>query len=60
MGRLWLAGAAVDWRGFYENERRERVVLPTYPFERKRYWPESPVTSPGADCARFGRSQRAG
>ena len=46
VGRLWLAGAALDWRGFYENERRQRMVLPTYPFERKRYWPASPVTAP--------------
>ena len=36
-----MAGADVDWRGFYADERRRRVVLPTYPFERKRYWPES-------------------
>ena len=60
VGRLWLAGAALDWRGFYENEHRQRMVLPTYPFERKRYWPASPVTSPGADCARFGRRKCAG
>lgn len=46
VGRLWLAGAVVDWRGFYENESRRRVVLPTYPFERKRYWPESPIVTP--------------
>ena len=46
LGRLWLAGAEVDWRGFYENESRRRVVLPTYPFERKRYWPESPIATP--------------
>ena len=46
VGRLWLAGAALDWRGFYENERRQRIVLPTYPFERKRYWPASPIEAP--------------
>ena len=46
VGRLWLAGAALDWQGFYENERRQRIVLPTYPFERKRFWPASPVTAP--------------
>jgi amino acid adenylation domain-containing protein len=45
IGRLWLAGAALDWRDFYEDERRQRVVLPTYPFERKRCWPSSPVTA---------------
>jgi amino acid adenylation domain-containing protein len=42
LGRLWMTGVAVDWDGFYANERRCRAVLPTYPFERKRYWPEAP------------------
>ena len=46
VGRLWLAGAALDWQGFYESERRQRIVLPTYPFERKRCWPASPVSAP--------------
>ncbi|MEE8523652.1 MAG: SDR family NAD(P)-dependent oxidoreductase, partial [Thermoanaerobaculia bacterium] len=38
LGRLWLAGADVDWQGFYAHERRRRVELPCYPFERQRYW----------------------
>ena len=28
----------MDWNGFYRQERRRRVSLPVYPFERKRYW----------------------
>jgi acyl transferase domain-containing protein/acyl carrier protein len=42
LGRLWLAGAEVAWDGLHDNERRSRVTLPTYPFERQRYWIESP------------------
>jgi acyl transferase domain-containing protein len=38
LGQLWLAGARVDWDGFYAHERRRRVPLPTYPFERKYFW----------------------
>ncbi len=38
LGRLWLSGQEVDWAGFYAHERRRRVPLPTYPFERQRYW----------------------
>jgi phthiocerol/phenolphthiocerol synthesis type-I polyketide synthase E len=38
MGRLWMAGVEIDWNGYYEGERRRRVSLPTYPFERQRYW----------------------
>ena len=43
LGRLWLAGVPVDWTGFRGEEARRRVLLPTYPFERKRYWVETPV-----------------
>jgi acyl transferase domain-containing protein/acyl carrier protein len=39
-GQLWLAGVAVDWEAFYSHERRRRVALPTYCFERSRYWVE--------------------
>jgi acyl transferase domain-containing protein len=38
VGRLWLAGIGVDGRGFYAGQRRRRIPLPTYPFERQRYW----------------------
>lgn len=38
LGHLWLSGVKVDWNGFHEGEHRHRVALPTYPFERKRYW----------------------
>ena len=40
LGKLWLAGVQPDWTGFYGHERRQRVSLPTYPFERQRYWVE--------------------
>jgi acyl transferase domain-containing protein len=42
LGQLWLSGVQIDWSGFYANERRYRIPLPTYPFERQRYWIESP------------------
>ncbi|HEU4963754.1 MAG TPA: beta-ketoacyl synthase N-terminal-like domain-containing protein [Bacilli bacterium] len=38
VGKLWLGGITPDWYGFYGEERRRRVPLPTYPFERQRYW----------------------
>jgi NAD(P)-dependent dehydrogenase (short-subunit alcohol dehydrogenase family)/acyl carrier protein len=48
VGRLWVAGVDVDWSGFYANERRHRIPLPTYPFERQRYWVE-PQRQPYGD-----------
>jgi non-ribosomal peptide synthase protein (TIGR01720 family) len=40
VGQLWLRGAKIDWREFHYPAQRRRVALPTYPFERKRYWIE--------------------
>jgi amino acid adenylation domain-containing protein len=40
LGRLWLGGARLDWTRLWEGERRRRLRLPTYPFERSRYWVE--------------------
>jgi len=40
LGRLWADGIRVDFLRFYEREQRRRVALPTYPFERQRYWIE--------------------
>lgn len=41
LGSLWLAGIKPDWSALY-SDRRQRISLPTYPFERKRYWLERP------------------
>jgi amino acid adenylation domain-containing protein len=40
LGWLWLGGVQPDWQKFHAGEKRLRVSLPTYPFERKRYWLE--------------------
>lgn len=41
LGQLWCEGAAVDWVGYHEDETRLKCGLPTYPFERQRYWIDS-------------------
>ncbi|ACB52422.1 polyketide synthase type I [Crocosphaera subtropica ATCC 51142] len=46
LGKLWQAGVEINWSGFYGDERRYRVPLPTYPFERKRYWIEAQFEDP--------------
>ncbi len=43
LGQLWLAGAKIDWDGFNKFEQRFRVPLPTYPFEKKRFWIDPPL-----------------
>jgi acyl transferase domain-containing protein len=42
LGRLWLAGFPVRWEALYEHEQRQRIALPTYPFERERFWIDPP------------------
>lgn len=43
-GQAWMAGARLDWTRFYDGQR-QRVPLPTYPFERQRYWIDPPSNS---------------
>ncbi|MDQ1350348.1 MAG: phthiocerol/phenolphthiocerol synthesis type-I polyketide synthase [Acidobacteriota bacterium] len=40
LGKLWLSGVSTNWNNFYRDEKRHRIPLPTYPFERERYWLE--------------------
>ncbi|MEH2024336.1 aminotransferase class III-fold pyridoxal phosphate-dependent enzyme [Nostoc sp.] len=42
VGQLWLAGVSIDWSNFYQRETRQRIPLPTYPFERQRFWIDPP------------------
>ncbi len=41
IGRLWQAGVDVDWKLQFHSQRRRRLHLPGYPFERQRYWLEA-------------------
>jgi amino acid adenylation domain-containing protein len=41
VGALWLGGVRFDWKNLHNGEHRLRAPLPTYPFERKRYWLET-------------------
>ena len=50
VGKMWLAGAPIDWAGV-AGGRGRRIPLPSYPFERRSYWLDSPVdraADPGA------------
>ena len=41
LGKLYVNGTPVDWQGFDAGGERRRVALPTYPFERRRFWFEA-------------------
>ncbi|MGE3267194.1 MAG: SDR family NAD(P)-dependent oxidoreductase [Chloroflexota bacterium] len=59
LGRLWLAGVAIDWSGVHAPDRRRRVPLPTYPFERQRYWVEPRVLPEAARAVSSGSTNTA-
>ena len=40
LGRLWAAGAGIDWAAFHGGAQRRRVALPTYRFDHQRHWIE--------------------
>ncbi|WP_189109447.1 type I polyketide synthase [Streptomyces camponoticapitis] len=51
VGRLFAAGVPVDWDRVFDGRGARRVDLPTYPFQRKRYWLiEQSRTTAGADA----------
>ncbi|MBD2158899.1 non-ribosomal peptide synthetase/type I polyketide synthase [Leptolyngbya sp. FACHB-16] len=43
LSKLYMSGVDVDWSGFDRDYGRRRVALPTYPFQRQRYWVEPPA-----------------
>jgi acyl transferase domain-containing protein/acyl carrier protein len=46
-GRLWCAGVSLDWSQLHADSQRRRIPLPTYPFERERYWISPPPVGAG-------------
>ena len=40
VGRAWEAGVELDPATLFADEERHRLPLPTYPFDRQRYWVE--------------------
>ncbi|MYR76027.1 MULTISPECIES: type I polyketide synthase [unclassified Streptomyces] len=51
VGRAWERGLGVDWSGAFPGARR--VEVPTYAFQRSRYWPE-PAPATAADVGSAG------
>ena len=46
LGKVWSAGVDVDAAALFPATRARRVLLPTYPFERQRYWIEPSPAAP--------------
>ena len=48
------AGLGVSFAGLFAGERRRRVSLPTYPFQRERHWMRTPRRRPAAGLPLLG------
>jgi myxalamid-type polyketide synthase MxaB len=54
LASLHVRGVNIDWRGFDRDYRRSRVFLPTYPFERSRFWMDGDKDGEPAEKAEAG------
>jgi acyl transferase domain-containing protein/acyl carrier protein len=49
LAHLYVTGAAIDWEAVDRGISPRRVSLPTYPFERQRYWIKAPQPASAVD-----------
>jgi acyl transferase domain-containing protein len=47
LGELWVHGMDVDWAALFAHTGARRVKLPTYPFQRERYWVDASAGGAG-------------
>ena len=38
LAKLYLQGLTINWQGLYRDSNYQTVKLPTYPFQRQKYW----------------------
>ncbi|MEU5052112.1 beta-ketoacyl synthase N-terminal-like domain-containing protein [Streptomyces sp. NPDC021096] len=66
VSRLYEQGLPVSWPAFHRGSTRRKVALPTYAFDRKRYWlpltgrttPQAPTPTPAPTAAAAGVAER--
>ncbi|WP_169811001.1 type I polyketide synthase [Nocardia amamiensis] len=53
LAHLYVGGVPVNWEQVHRSHSRRRVLAPTYPFQRQRYWVESRTGAAPRPAARI-------
>ncbi|MBB4683794.1 type I polyketide synthase [Amycolatopsis jiangsuensis] len=59
LGRAWLSGVDIGWRGYHAGRDPRKTTLPGYAFQRERYWIEPTTTRSAAEVALGARAADA-
>ncbi|NLU76794.1 acyltransferase domain-containing protein, partial [Streptomyces sp. HNM0575] len=63
LAEAWVRGVPVEWGRLFEGSGARSVELPTYAFQRERFWPKAPVVVEGGshpvDAALWGLVESA-
>ena len=59
LGAIWSAGVVPDWDAVYAGTNLKRISLPTYPFERERFWLRASGAPAAASTSLQGTSEQA-
>nr|AWW87423.1 type I polyketide synthase [Streptomyces sp.] len=57
VGRAWAAGARVNWADVFAGTAAQRIDVPTYAFQRERFWPEVGARVGDVSAAGLGRAE---
>ncbi|MFZ1153753.1 MAG: type I polyketide synthase, partial [Solirubrobacteraceae bacterium] len=57
LAELWTGGGSVDWQVMLAQTGARRVRLPTYPFQRQRYWMETGVNAQATERQLAGAAE---
>src|SRR6202035_164430 len=58
LATVWVDGGGVDWEALCDRPPARRVELPTYAFQRERYWSSASLAT-GLDAATDGSDEQA-
>ncbi len=56
LAELYVRGVPVDWSCFDQDYQRRRINLPTYPFQRQRFWVDTEVQKKASFLKKVGFS----